>query len=72
MKILCNLNHKEESTVESEKVESRRSSVATEKDDSSRRSSVSTVEKTESRRTSVAEKLAKKVRFFVKLSLLHV
>lgn len=47
---------------ESEKIESRRTSVSTDKDDSSRRSSVAKDEKPGSRRESVAEKLAKKVR----------
>lgn len=46
--------------------DSRRSSVATDKDDTSRRSSVAQKdEKSESRRTSVAEKLSKKVRLML-------
>lgn len=52
----------DEATSDTEKVDSRRTSVATDKDDSSRRSSVAKDDKPDSRRTSVADKLAKKVR----------
>lgn len=58
---MCKLMCQDEVTSETEKVDSRRTSLATDKDDSSRRSSVAKDEKSDSRRTSVAEKLAKKV-----------
>lgn len=48
-----------------EKDDSRRSSVATEKDDSSRRTSVDSSIKDDSRRASIADKLQKKVCFCV-------
>lgn len=59
---VCKFVYQDETTSEAEKVESRRTSVATDKDDSSRRSSVAKDDKPDSRRTSIAEKLAKKVR----------